>query len=145
MRRNFLEKPPFFGNIIKRNVRGALKPSNVIRLCIFYLHLKSFYVVVTAIASSSHLATFHHVVSFRKVLLTHFSFPKLHSTCLTPLSFANRLLSCKVPTLHIFATNGTGILFCFDMVMHGIVNKISKTNFSARFPLLHEIESSMRE
>lgn len=104
----------------------------------FLSHLRTFVIVVAAITKSPHLL--HHVAKFFWHTFTFQS-----SASLACYSFAIRLLSCKAPTLHIYATNGTGSSFCFDMVMHGIVNKISKTNFSPRFPLLHEIEFAMGE
>lgn len=64
---NFLES--FSENIIKRNPQAA---SNE-----FSCSPEKLLIVVTAITSSSHLVTSHHVVCFHKVLLTHFSLPKL--------------------------------------------------------------------
>lgn len=91
-----------------------------------------FYILVAAI--TTRLTCFITLYAIIKFLWHTFRFQS--SASLACYSFAIRLLSCKAPTLHIYATNGTGISFCFDMVMHGVVNKNIENKFFASFSIV---------
>lgn len=110
--------------IIAYNV--ALKPS----IAYFHVYLRS---LTLSPQLPKHLTCF---ITFCAVAFFWHTFPFQSSASLACRSFAIRLLSCKAPTLHIYATNGTGCSFCFDMVMHRIVNKNIENKFFSSFSIV---------